>query len=435
MIARPDGHQDVVDNRSGPPYHAVAVPPAGATAMPVMRPELASPELPTANRRWREVGPGLLITRVVGQGLEFGAFALLARRLGAADFGALSVGFLTCRYAGLVADWGASVRGVRDTAVVSPKLSVRGLVRRRNRVTAVLVPAYIALAVILGKPELSVLAVTLAARGLNRDWLSLGSQRGARAGLPSVLQGAVIVLAAVLVTSLGWAAGALALGYGSGLALSLLLNPLPTEAGDDRASIDGWVLAAVLADQMTASSDTAMLTFLRSARDAGIYAAVYRIPNACVTLIGLTLVGLIPATARTLARDHSRLQALRRRALRVGLLAGGAVLATIPVSYFLVPMLFGPEFAAGQTPLVILLLATAVMAVAAPLHPVYLALGRDRALCAISMTAAAVNLIANILLIRSFGMSGAATATLLAQLVLLAGFWRATRRPNRSVTP
>jgi O-antigen/teichoic acid export membrane protein len=397
---------------------SATISPPGATTA-----EGAPPNLP-----WRRLGLPLLVTRVLGQGLEFAAFALLARALGPADFGRLSLAFLACRYAGLVGDWGASIRGVRDTADPHGG-STSQLIRRRSRMTTPLCVGYIAVVVLLGRPELTFLALVLAARGLNRDWLSLGLQRGACAGLPAVLQGAAMLLGtAVMASSLASAAAVVAVGYGMGLALSLVLNPRPTEPGGRQPGVDGWLLTAVLADQVTASSDTAMLAVLRSTREAGIYAAVYRIPNAWVTVIGLTVLALIPAMTRTLAYDPFRLRELRRRALGAGLLAGTAIVLTIPLAYLLAPVLFGQQFGAGRAPLVLLLLATAVVAVAAPLQPMYVALRRDRALSVVTMATAGFNVTANTLVIPSFGMVGAATTTLMAQIVLLTALWIGTGR-------
>ena len=82
--------------------------------------------------RIREVVAPLALLRAGGQALEFLGFIVLARRLGTEDFGALSVAFLMCRYGGLVADWGASLKGTRDVAAGNGHDDIHALVRRRE---------------------------------------------------------------------------------------------------------------------------------------------------------------------------------------------------------------------------------------------------------------------------------------------------------------
>jgi O-antigen/teichoic acid export membrane protein len=373
---------------------------------------------------WRRVGLPFTVLRVLGQGAEFVGFVVLARRLGAADFGRLSVAFLLCRYAGLVADWGASVRGVRDVAAGNRPEAIHALARRRFFVTLVLGAVYLAVTAGLGRWALVPLVVTIAARGLNRDWLALGRERGMLAGTPAAAQGLAIMAGAFLVHSNRWAAVPIAMGYGAATVISRLSNPLPRVTSTERVPVDGWLLIAVLADQIVASTDTVLLALLRSAREAGIYAAVYRIPNAWLTVIGLTVAGMVPATARALKSDATVVRQLRDRALRIGVISGVGLAATIPVSYFVVPVIFGDAYRPGRVPLMILLAATAVTVAAAPLHPIYISLARDRLQAGISVAAAALNLIANLAVVPLFGMNGAATTTLAAQLFLLLAFWR-----------
>lgn len=370
----------------------------------------------------------LVALRVAGQGGEFAAFVIFARRLGTAPFGRLAVAFLICRYAGLVADWGASVRGPRDVVAPTTVDEVGALARRRELATAVLVAGYVVVTLAMGHGELVALGVTIASRGLARDWLALGNERGWRAGMPSAVQGLVLLGGSLFAHTPRGAATAIAVAYAVALALSLRLNPLPRAPRDARVQVTPWILIAVLADQVTASTDTVLLAALRSASEAGIYAAVYRIPNAWMTLLGLAVIAFVPSTARVVSQERSRLLELRNRAVRVGGAAAAVVLVSIPISWAIVPHLFGDAFRSGRTALVVLLLATAVNALAAPLHPVYLALGRDRTQAVVTLSAAGLNLVANLLVIPAAGMVGAASTTLAAQTLLLVLFWRGITR-------
>jgi len=376
---------------------------------------------------------------LVGQGTEFVAFVLLARRLGTADFGRLSVAFLACRYLGLVGDWGASVRGVRDVAAGRHPDSIRALDHRRRLVTAVLVAAALAGFTGFGRLALAPLVATIAGRGLNRDWLALGRERGVVAGLPPALQGMVVLGATSAAHGPFTAAEAIGVGYSLALVVSLGLNRLPEGTGQGDLRVDAWLLVAVLADQVTASTDTVLLAALRSASQAGIYAAIYRIPNAWLTVIGLLVLGVVPWTARSIAAEPERTGELRARAGRIGARAAAGILCTIPVSWWAVPRLFGTAYRPGQQPLAILLVATAMNAAAAPLHPIFLAVARDRLQAAIFLGAASLNIVGNLVFIPRWGMTAAASTTLAAQIVLLLAFWHGIpvdrRDRARVVTP
>ena len=376
--------------------------------------------------RWRRVGAPLLGTRLSGQALEFVGFVILARRLAPADFGRLSVAFLLARYSGLFADWGASIRGVRDVARDDDPSAIHALVRRRELVTFVLVPVYVAGAVLAGRATLAPLATVVAARGLGRDWLALGREKPLRAGLPAMVQGVALVVGAPFAKAPGAAADVVAAAYAGALLLSILINRLPERAVPpaEVIPVDAWLLVATLADQVVASTDTVLLAWLRSAREAGIYAAVYRLPNAWLAVIGITVASLVPAATKALRDDPGRLRELKRRALRAGALVAAAVALTIIPGVLLVAPLFGHAYATGRVPLALLLGATAITALGAPLHPLYLALGNDRRQAALVATAAALNVVANLALISHFGMTAAASTTVAAQLLLLAGYWR-----------
>lgn len=377
-------------------------------------------------RSWRQVGLPFLVLRLGGQAGEFVAFIVLARDLDAASFGRLSMAFLVARYLGLVADWGASVRGARDVARGDDAEAIDALLRRRERVATFLTAAFVAGAFALGGQPYVSLAAVVAARGLNRDWVSLGQGRGHASGASSMAQGAALLALTVVVRTPAQAAAAVAGGYLVGLVVSLganrhLTRPDAEHRGQPNPRVDGWFLGAVLADQVTISADTLLLGWLRDASAAGIYAAVYRIPNAWMTLIGLTVLGVLPRTTKLLAGgSHEDTKGLRRQAIRAGSIAGAIILTSAVPAYLLVPIVFGEAYASGRTPLLILMVATAVMAIAASMHPLYVALAKDRDVFTLSFAAALVNLAANAIAIPAWGMVGAAMATFATQTMLLA---------------
>ena len=383
--------------------------------------------------RTRAVVAPLALLRAGGQALEFFGFIVLARKLGTEDFGALSVAFLVCRYGGLVADWGASLKGTRDVAAGHGHDDIHALVRRREIVSAVLALGYVAAVVALGYPGLVPLIACIAGRGLNRDWLALGREQGTRAGITSLVQGALIAVGVLFVGSLFGAALVIGVAYAAGALLSVLLNRLEHRQSGNWSSVEGWLLLANLSDQVFQTADTLVLAVLIGASTAGIYSAVYRAPNAWMTVVGLVITGFLPGVTRRLRSDPRQLEMMRRQALRIGGACALLVVISIPIAYLLVPVVLGEAYAPGRGPMCILLAAAAVMTCTAGLAPIYFAIRPDRLIALWLTLAAAINVGANFLVIPTFGMNGAASVTLATQ-VLLSAFLIVQTLPSRVVS-
>ncbi len=373
-------------------------------------------------KRWSRVALPYSALRLGGQAGEFAGWVLLARRLGTSGFGELSIVFLLCRYAGIVADWGAAMRGPRDV-VVARRGSIHAYVRLRSATAVALAAAGAVLLVALGLWEIVPAGAGTLSIGLSRDWVALGREQGARAALPIFCQGVVIAGAALTVTTLSGGAAAVGLGYGVSAVLSVALNRVPRDRQRGHDRIDAWMLAAVFANQVTSSLDTVLLGILATSSAAGIYAAVYRIPNAWIAVLGAVLAGLLPVATRALNQDQDRFGRLRARSLRMSGAAALIVLVFAPVGAYLVPVAFGAAYETGRPAVVILLVATAVITLASPLHPLAVSGGSDRTYALILVAGAALNLVANVALIPAFGMTGAACATLAAQVSIGVALW------------
>lgn len=384
-------------------------------------------------RRWRATTVPYLLLRGGGQAAEFVGWLILARRLGSASFGELSVGVLVCRYGGLIADWGASIGGVRDVAGGRHPTSMRRLNRRRSLTTIGLSAVYVSATLLLGMPRLAPLVFMLIGIGLNRDWIALGREQGRRSAAPAALQGLLLAGLALVSTSATLAV-AVAVSYGAGLALSIALNPLPRAAGgNDDASgavdhVDGWMLLAVVSNQVLSSVDTFLIAAMMSASDAGVYAAVYRLPNAWLALLVIVRGGLLPLATSLLRTDPDQFRALRATSLRWGLRGCLALLALTPLVYLLIPPIFGDDYLSGQGPAVLLLVSTAIATFGAPLHHLFLAFGNDRPYAWYLTGAAIMNVAVNLACIPLFGLMGAAVATLVANGLLVAFLWLGLER-------
>ncbi len=373
------------------------------------------------------------LARLAGQGAEMLGWIILGRRLGGQAFGDLAVAALACRYGGLIGDWGATYRGPRDVAHGADAVDQRRLIDLRTKLSLGLAFLYVAIVVAIRRPDLAVVALAIPARGMTRDWIALGQGRAFAAAVPSTVNG--VIFAGLAMTTTSAAGGAIAIGLAAAIALavSASLSPVPNggAASTSRLTVlSGWALLIALADQVFVSSDTFLLAALTDRTTAGIYNLVYRIPNAWVTIVGLAALGSLPAVTTTLRDRPHAYDDLRRRALKVGRLGALALVVVSPVLILSVGPLLGPEYVRGRAALTILLVSTAVKTSTAALQPIYLAVLPLRRLAVCLIGAAALNIAANLVLIPHWGMVGAASATLGAELVLSWHLLARTRRPT-----
>lgn len=363
---------------------------------------------------------------------------LLARWLGADSVGRLAVAAIAARLLGLVADWGATVRGPRDV-VRSGRDSddVIALVRRREQVGIVMAMAMALGTVVTGEVELAPIALVVLARGAGRDWIALGEGRRVAAAVPLLVQSTVLIC--VVVSTGSVAAAALGLGVANllGLICGVGLNPVRARRPARAVVVDGWYLMATIADQILVSSDTALILVLRSATEAGVYTSVYRLPLAWLTIIGLATTAAIPLVSRAVADGRVDERSLH---VRGDLVAVGGMLFVLPAAILglvLVGPLFGPDFETGRDALLLLFIATAATTASAPYRILYTSFAPDRPMALVTAGAAIGNLVANLLVVGTFGMEGAAMTTLLSQVAMLVFFarWSLRHRLTLPVQP
>jgi O-antigen/teichoic acid export membrane protein len=360
-----------------------------------------------------------VVLRGGGQGLEFIGWVVLARSLGTSAFGSISIAFFAARAIGLVADWGATIQGTRAVAAGATASEVHALSRLRLVLGVVLAALFAGFVCLMGQPELAPLAICILSRGASRDWLSLGGERHARSSIPSLAQGAIVLTGASIATGPAVAALALAIAYGFAGAMSIKLNPLPTKS--ERSGfrlLPGWFFAISLAEQVFLTADAFLIAWLLGTQPAGIYSAIYRFPNAWMTVLGLVVMSAIPNTARRLSSDREALRAYEARARSIGRVLAFVVLATAPAFVLLVPVVFGSDYESGRWPLLLLLISTSAMAYAAGYTPLYYATRSERSLAGWTISTAVFNVALNLILIPRFDLVGAAASTLVAQVLL-----------------
>jgi len=206
----------------------------------------------------------------------------------------------------------------------------------------------------------------------------------------------------------------------------LLMRHLPAKVHGAVASFESrtWLSAIIpltLTDALlifNMQADLLVLGVFRSAADVGIYRAATLV--AVQASIGLAVASevLAPHIARLYqARDHAGLRSLVRHA-QIGLVVSGALLAGFCMLFgrHILVFVFGAAYADGTTALAILAFGQ-FLAVAAGTGSVLLNMsGHEKDVLWVFALSAATNLAANVLLVPSFGMLGAALATAGCQL-------------------
>jgi len=168
------------------------------------------------------------------------------------------------------------------------------------------------------------------------------------------------------------------------------------------------------------SIDFLILGILEGTDEVGQYYAAYRIPLALITLAGLWVTVFFTQAATLYVENREALRHQVQRSLQL------AVAVAVPLGVILslasgelMPALFGDAFEAASAPFALLIWSTALVLVNVNLAPILIAAGEDRRYAIGVSIAAAINVALNFALIPAFGTSGAAVATIAAELAIL----------------
>lgn len=167
--------------------------------------------------------------------------------------------------------------------------------------------------------------------------------------------------------------------------------------------------------------DSLMLGYLKDAETVGIYAVAYKIPLAVIGFAALWSSVFFPHASALAGQDRVELRKqLDAFASMCIVLSLPILMGALLLGGDLMPELFGDAFAAASTPFVILTAAAALVVVTINYGTVAVAIGDERHVAIGTALAAGSNLVANFVVIPLFGMTGAASATLVAEIVVFA---------------
>ena len=372
------------------------------------------------------------------KGLTFATTLVLARGLGDVGFGLYSYVVAYMFFFSFVADLGMErvvAREIARTPGRAGTLLGTALAVKLGLSLLALVLA-VSLSFWLGMPAETRYCIFLAALGLPLSIeLVLRGYFQSRyevkysfsATLPAVV---AFLLFSIVVTSLGWPVHTLfygALGIGI-CTLSWLLRKAHGQARitirwDYREAMallrDAWELGLfVVLFMLAARIDQVMLYHLRSVQEVGLYAGAVRISEALSIIPEALVVTVFPLLASSERFYPERFHHTYRLSFKY--LAALIIPIALGLTWGrtdIVVFLFGPSYAGAAGALAILAWNSLFAYAGAVYLSLFIAQTRQRLLLLVSGIAVVVNVGVNLLWIPSYGPSGAAAATVLANAV------------------
>lgn len=185
---------------------------------------------------------------------------------------------------------------------------------------------------------------------------------------------------------------------------------------------------ASLMSQVYGQMDQLMLGYLSTARDAGEYAAAYRIPNAVLTFAGSWTGVVFPHTAELASTDRTRLRSQAAMMVTAIAMVSLPLAACAPfVADGLMSAAFGRQFGPAGPTFALLSVGLALALIDGTLSTLAVALGGDRSYASAVTVTAIFNVALNVAVIPILGRNGAAIDTIVAESLL---FYRLVRVTN-----
>lgn len=376
----------------------------------------------------------------LGQAIAFVVLVVVARAVGPSTFGGYQFAFSALTYFSLFANLGIVTLGVRDvTANLEQGRSVAGEVAEIRVILASL--SFVALLVLSphitpthqAAVMLDILGVTLIFDALAGDWFLQAHQRLGVVSLTAVIRQLAVAAFTVLVLTRNFEGlerygYALVLGTAITSAITAFYAirlggaPVPTASVSTlfrrwRRSLPfAWSFVMI---QIYYTSDSLFLGYLKGTRAVGQYGAAYRFPLIVIGVISLWTTAVYPYLTRRAVAGKAALSRDVSRATGVAIVLAVALTALIiPIGRAFMIELFGVAFAPAAPAFIILMATASVVMVSVTLMNALLAAGDERRYATAVTAGAVANTVLNVALIPSFGATGAAVATLLAELIV-----------------
>lgn len=368
---------------------------------------------------------------VVNKGARFAATVVLARSLALDDFGLLNVGIAVAGILFVASGLGLPETGGRDVSVTPSRAGeVVNLVLGGRLVTlgALAIPVLLVVAATASEdlPAICIAIAMALMLATSVEWLLRGLERMGSVAAANAAGGGVVLAGAVVIVSsrptaevalIIFVAGEATVALITLMAAGLPRLPRPSLAGLRLALRRSWPLGAsvLVVYSYYANLDTILLSMTRSAEEAGLYSAPYRLFLALNVIGTFAAYALMPRIARAVERgpeaDRQAMQFLTHALVPLagyGLVVLGAMeIGRTDV----LRLLFGATFSGQDNVLLILCMAVPWYSVAFPVGYALIARDANRRFFAGAAVAGVLNLALNAALIPPFGTVGAAIAT------------------------
>lgn len=390
------------------------------------------------------MGAATLFAQIVG----FFILAVIARRLGPDGLGSYSFALNLVGYFAIPANFGITALATRDLARdpdrVKPLLGEVMAIQGALSLLPYL--ALVALAPLIAADEASeailpIVGLAFLIETASLGFVLFGFQRFAAmaaARVAGALTFAVLVLVFVDAgdtVPLAWIhlAGVAATSVITAIVVLRLSGRPRLEARPRdmvrrfRAGVPLGVSAVMISVYYTV--DSVLLGYIKGTEEVGQFAVAYRIPLAILAFAALWGSVLFPHFSALAERSRVEVRE------QIGYFASLALTLSLPllvgamiVGDQLIPGLFGDVYERASTPFVILMAAAALVPFSINWGTAAIALG-DEKHQAIAVTLGAVlNLVANLIVIPPYGMTGAAVTTVAAEVVVFAYLIERVRR-------
>lgn len=389
--------------------------------------------------------------RLAGTGLGSVSAALVARQLGSTGYGIFSIAFVFASVLGIFVQFGIPNLVLRETSKGMDALDVTHIqslwnwaLRRviRLSIAAVLIGSHLVLIYFQGWDSISATTALISLALvpiIALDELKSATLRGlgnVAAGQISSLLLRPLFFIAFLVTALLFSydldpISAMALRViGSGCTLYIVIkllnyyypkvNTFPntsTYTSENKKKWSSISMSMALTagmGQITNYADILMLAIFTTSDEVGQYRVAYQV----ATLVPFGLKAVSMATAPSFARMSGNYQKLQLAVIFSSRLSITAAVVTSFVlvffSDFILGDVFGPDFNAAHTVMMVLITGQIINAFFGPIGTLMSMVGFEKIAAKTMFHSAILNIVLNIFLIPMFGSMGAAISTLIS---------------------
>ena len=384
----------------------------------------------------------MISVQVFGRGLTLLFSLYAASALGVEKFGVYGYAMAIITLIASFADFGSNTYQVRQTAVLPYELEKRRLLTSALSLrTTLSIIGYVILLIvvkILNRDETTSTLILLLGAGMFFNNIAsgftqslVGLENFKLYGWIATASQALNVGAACLLIYAGY--GLLGIGYAysiwafiSFIAITFLFvfrhyAPAFRFSGKELKSFFLGALPiglTVILVSIYYKSDYIILGYFKGSIEVGYYNAAYVIVNAMIFIPATISTTVLPRLANFFGKEDENLEILYQKVFKYLFFAGfGLAFGTMAVSSKLIASIYPGEFAISFKALNILIWALALIFFNSIQGNMLVAIGKQNYLVYVTGAAAIINVGLNFLAIPRYGMQGAASTTVLAEIV------------------